>query len=320
MNRTVKTIAYLVLITAACLLGVRTLAVYRSLMRPASQEETEPIERHEEAEGRAGAGATNAPARTNLLSATNIAALTTVTQAALAPTNLPPVPTGSVGSASASTGAVETAAADAKAPQRPSFGSLLAHAAGLFGVCVCLSLLLANDLSQFVAHRFVTLLFNDEGEESKPPEYEKAEQAAMDGQPLEAVRMMRDYFKKHPRKVYVAMRIAEIYEKDLGNYLAAALEYEEILKYRLRPEQWGQTAIHLANLYSGKLGKPEKAVELLRKIAADYGETAAAAKARSRLAQLDGQSVEVVEAPAPEPLPAPREEPPSNLPKGFRPK
>jgi hypothetical protein len=188
-----------------------------------------------------------------------------------------------------------------------------------------LSLLLANDFSYFVAHRFVSVLFNDEGQENKPPEYEKAEQAAMDGQPLEAIRMMRDYFKKNPRKVYVALRIAEIYEKELGSHLAAALEYEEVLKYRLRPEQWGQTAIHLANLYSGKLGKPEKALELLRRIDADYGDTAAAVKARARLSQLDGGTSENTEmpdaTPVPDPSPSPpREEPPSNLPKGFRPK
>jgi tetratricopeptide (TPR) repeat protein len=247
------------------------------------------------------------------------------TNAALAATNRPFVSTSAAPASAVSTGQLADAKGSGQdASKRPSFGTLLSYAAALFGVCVFLSLLLANDCSQFVAHRFVTLLYSDDGEDSRPPEYEKAEQASMDGQPLEAIRMMRDYYKKNPRKVYVALRIAEIYEKDLGNHLAAALEYEEILKYRLRPEQWGQTAIHLANLYSGKLGKPEKALELLRRIDADYGETAAAVKARARLSQLDGGPAERAEAPAtpPEPAPAatPREEPPSNLPKGFRPK
>lgn len=51
---------------------------------------------------------------------------------------------------------------------------------------------------------------------------------------------------------YAAIRIAEIYEKDLHNYVAASLELEEVLSKRLSREKWGWTAIHLANLYSGK--------------------------------------------------------------------
>ncbi len=128
---------------------------------------------------------------------------------------------------------------------------------------------------------------------------------------------MRDYLKSHPRELYVAIRIAEIYEKDLGNYLATALEYEEVLRHRLRPEQWGWAAIHLANLYSGKLNQTDKAVALLRRIVSEHGETAAAAKAQARLSQLEGES------PAAAPAPVEIEEdpaPPSHLPKGFRPK
>ena len=40
----------------------------------------------------------------------------------------------------------------------------------------------------------------------------------------------REYLNKHPREQYVALRIAEIYEENLNNPLAAALEYEEVLK------------------------------------------------------------------------------------------
>src|SRR2546429_1455339 len=42
---------------------------------------------------------------------------------------------------------------------------------------------------------------------------------------LEAIQLMRDYLKQNPREQHVALRIAEIYEKDLQNFLAAALEY-----------------------------------------------------------------------------------------------
>jgi hypothetical protein len=97
--------------------------------------------------------------------------------------------------------------------------------------------------------------------------------------------MMREYLKKHPREQHVALRIAEIYEKDLFNPLAAALEYEEVLQHKLPPERWGWAAIHLCNLYS-KLNHHDKVIALLKRIDAEYGQTAAAEKARKRLEDL----------------------------------
>jgi hypothetical protein len=133
---------------------------------------------------------------------------------------------------------------------------------------------------------------------------------------------MRDYLKRHPREQYVALRIAEIYETDLHNYLAAALEYEDVLKKRLPAERWGWAAVHLANLYSGKLNKTEQATVLLRRIADEYGQTAAAKKARERLGLPEPVAVVIPPTPEPEPEPEPKPAPapPSNLPPGFRPK
>jgi hypothetical protein len=73
-------------------------------------------------------------------------------------------------------------------------------------------------------------------------------------------------------------------------------------------------------LGSGKLNRIEDATRLLHRIVEEYGQTAAARKARERLG-----IPEPVEAAAPEPEPEPPakkppEEPPSNLPPGFRPK
>ena len=191
--------------------------------------------------------------------------------------------------------------------------------AGLFAVIVCLGLLVAHDFSHFAAHRFQKFIFDDDLGSGKDPEYEEAEKVWANGNHLEAIQLMRDYLKSHPREQYVAIRIAEIYEKDLGNYLAAALEYEEILKKKLPDQRWGWAAIHLANLYSGKLSRGQDAIALLQRIVAEYGHTAAAKKARERLTAegiaVPDPVIEEVNVSEPE-----SNDPPSNLPQGFKPK
>jgi TolA-binding protein len=191
---------------------------------------------------------------------------------------------------------------------------------------VLLGLLIANDVSHFMSNRALTTLYNDEGKgQEKDPEYDEAEKVWANGNFLEAIGLLREYLKKNPREQHVAIRIAEIYEKDLGNYLAAALEYEEVLKHKLPPDRWGWAAIHLCNLYF-KLNQEEKGYALLRRLAKEHPETAAAEKARKRLQQVDGtvgeqiateSNVRVAPGKAP---PKAEEAPASNLPPGFRPK
>jgi len=200
-------------------------------------------------------------------------------------------------------------------------GRLTAYAIGMFFTLIGLALLISQDIARYLAQRVDDFIFNDNLEGVKDPEYEEAERVWASGQHLEAIQLMRDYLKRHPREQYVALRIAEIYEADLRNYLAAALEYEEVLKKRLPAERWGWAAIHLANLYSGKLNKTDQATALLRRIADEYGKTAAAKKARERLGLPE--PVAEVAQPPPEPEPTPpakSEAPASNLPPGFRPK
>ena len=199
-------------------------------------------------------------------------------------------------------------------------GRLMAYGVTGFFVFVGLAVLIAYDVSRYVANRVDDFIFNDDLKGVKDPEYEEAEKTWAKGEYLEAIRMLRDYLNRHPREQYVSLRIAEIYEDNLGNHLAAALEYEEILKKRLPHERWGWAAIHLVNIYSGKLNRGEEAEKLLHRIVNEYGETAAAKKARERLGIP--QPVEEIDVPAPQPeaAPAQKEEPPSNLPKGFRPK
>ena len=253
---------------------------------------------------------TNAAALTNLVASTN---------AGVAQTNLTATLTN-----------VPADSADELTARRrsPRMGRLMAYGVAMFFTLVGLAILAGHDVSKFFAGRVEQFVFNDDLEGVKDPEYEEAEKIWASGQHLEAVRLMREYLKKHPREQYVALRIAEIYEENLQNFLASALEYEEVLKKRLPAERWGWAAIHLSNLYSGKLNRPEDAQQLLHRIVAEYGQTAAARKARERLG-IPEPVVEVVaqpaaapppeETPEPEP-PAKPETPASNLPPGFRPK
>ena len=188
---------------------------------------------------------------------------------------------------------------------------------------VVLGIMIARDVSNFLGNRALETLYNEEGKGVANPEYDEAEQAWANGKHLEAIGLMREYLAKNPREQHVAIRIAEIYEKDLGNQLAAALEYEEVLKHKLPPDRWGWAAIHLCNLYF-KLGQEQKAYDLLRRLVKDYPDTPAADKARKRLEQVDGASIEQLATESnvtPRTPAAPTDSgPPSNLPPGFRPK
>ena len=188
---------------------------------------------------------------------------------------------------------------------RGGYARMLTYGGLFFFSVVGLGLMVGHDVAHYFGNRVVKGLYNDEGEGMKSPEYDAAEQVWADGDHLEAIRLMREYLKKKPREQHVSLRIAEIYEKDLANPLAAALEYEEVLQKKLPAERWGWAAIHLCNLYS-KLNQPDKAVDLLHRIDGEYGETAAAEKARKRLEELG--LAPAVEEPLPEssspPVPA----------------
>ena len=290
MSRKLRIIAYVVLTLAGVVLGSSFFNNFtRSMNRPIPGEPaTNPL----------AVTSTNVPV-------TNPSAATP-TSTAVPATNAADLVTNSI--------------AAVPPPAENRVGQMMTFGAGLLAVFVVLGLLMAHDLSRWFANRVEDFIFNDEGEGIKNPEYELAEQVWVDGKHLQAIQLMRDYLKKHPREQFVALRIAEIYEKDLGNLLAAALEYEEILCKKLPPDRWGWTAVHLANLYSGKLDKIAQATALLHRIVDEYGQTPAAKKARERLGLAE--PVAAVPEPPPETEPA-VEEPkaePSNLPPGFRPK
>ncbi len=180
---------------------------------------------------------------------------------------------------------------------------------------VALGCLVAYDVSQYAAHRATRVLFNDDPGELEESAYEVIEKVHTGGDFLEAVRLLRDFLKENPRAAHAQIRIAEIYEKDLNNPLAAALEYEEVLKLRLEPERRGWTCIHLVNLYN-RMDKPERAVAMLQRIVVECPDTPAATKARERLATA---GIEI-----PDPATQAPDRPPEDdgsspgLPKGFR--
>ncbi len=240
----------------------------------------------------------------------------------------PPVPpSGTNVTGSASAGVTNAPAVDDEGEmtarrKSTKFGRMTAYGVTMFFCLIGLGVMVGFDVSKYFANRVNDFIFNDDLKGMKDPEYEEAEHVYSAGDHLEAVRLMRQYLNRHPREQYVALRIAEIYENDLKNYLAAALEYEEILKKKLPDERWGWAAIHLANLYSGKLNKSEEAAALLRRIADQYGHTAAAKKARERLGLPETPAAGPIRVVLPQaaPEPPPSDEPPSNLPKGFRPK
>jgi len=194
-----------------------------------------------------------------------------------------------------------------------AWGAALVVSVVLFG------LMAAHEASQYFGGRALKVLYDDYADGIASPDYEKAEQEWAKGNHLEAIRLMREYLTANPREQHVALRIAEIYEKDLENHLAAALEYEEVLKQKLPPERWGWAAIHLCNVYTGKLNQLDKAVVLLQRICTEYSETAAADKARKRLDQLVAEGM--IPPSAARPAPTTEASPPApTLPPGFGPK
>ena len=188
--------------------------------------------------------------------------------------------------------------------------------AGFVASLLGLAGLLAWEIARWFSRRTGDVLLSENAPATTDAEYEAAEAEWANGNHLEAVRQMREYLDKNPSEQYAAIRIAEIYEKDLHNYVAATLELEEVLTKRLSREKWGWTAIHLANLYSGKMSQPEKAIALLERIIREYPETGAAKKARSRLgvAEETAPSATAAMPSGPEPEADPGS---PNLPKGF---
>ena len=285
MNPVLKIVLYVLLVAGAMASGQRFFAQYAQRMEKASHRFEQPEATNAapvEADGTTtGTNTTDATASTTTTTTTNSGVLTNATVKGSTHT---------------------TAATHPTVAAKPAEGSMLGvYAAVCFGCVLVVGLLLAHDVSQYIANRTHKELYNENAQGVADPEYDEAEQVWADGNHLEAIRLMREYLGKNPREVHVSLRIAEIYEKDLANPLAAALEYEEILQKKLEAERWGWAAIHLCNLYY-RLDKPEQAEQLLHRIVAEYGATAAAKKARSRLGLPEPSAQTEEDASASEPV------------------
>lgn len=340
MNNAVKLAIYVILVLAALWFGTRFYSEFKKSNEEAASSLTETNE-VSDVVSTEPAPSTNDSTSTNLTVATNAEPVTDTNVVAQAPsdTNTTTEATNESTNEAEAAPVITAGSTSVTSAKKVSKGKGMANLGAFLAVVIILGLMVAYDVTQYLGNRSVDLLFNEDLKGVHNPEYEEAEALWANGKPLDAIQAMREYLKKNPREQYVALRIAEIYEKDLHNDLAAALEYEQVLVQKLPRERWGWAAIHLCNLYS-RMGKNDQCVALLRRIESEYGETAAAKKARKRLSMFESAGdetslgVDMPEDPnmpdaAPAPATKPRvrvvakkqeETPASNLPPGFRPK
>ncbi len=166
-----------------------------------------------------------------------------------------------------------------------SESKVMVYFGGFVLAVVGLGLLCAYDIAHHFGWRVQEWFLQGGRPALATAEMEQAQQLRAEGRPLDAIGVLREFVQQHPHEWEVMARIAEIYNHDLGNYLAAALEYEELIKHKLPAEQWAWSALHLAKLY-GRLDQPEKSLALLERLENEYGRTVAARRAHKAIEQL----------------------------------
>ena len=175
--------------------------------------------------------------------------------------------------------AVETEPLEKKA-------GMMTYFSGMLAALIVFALLVARDLGHLIGERVGGNYLTKSDKSRKADMYEEAEALWANGAFVDAIDSFRDYLRVFPGEYHVHKRIADIYEKDLVSFRAAAMEYEEMLEMDIPTARWGWVAIHLCNLYSGKLDDSDRALSLLRRVADECGDTPPAAKARERLAKI----------------------------------
>ena len=166
-------------------------------------------------------------------------------------------------------------------------GGMMTYFSGMLAALIVFALIVARDVSHLAGERVGGNYLTKSDKSRKADMYEEAESIWADGAYVDAIDSFREYLRVFPGEYHVHKRIAEIYEKDLVSFRAAAMEYEEMLQMDIPQSRWGWVAIHLCNLYSGKLDDPDRALALLQRVADECGDTSPALKARERLAKIN---------------------------------
>lgn len=168
------------------------------------------------------------------------------------------------------------------------------RAYGLFSlyliVGAALAMFVAWDVSQFLGWQAEKLFLGGGRLSSLTPTWWKAERLRKEENSDEAVRVLREAFEVHPRQWRLGVRIAEIYQHDLNNPLAAALEYEDILQRRLPRPARAWLMVRLATCYL-LLKRLDDAAAKLREVKEKFPRTPAAEKAERRLARMERPAI-----------------------------
>lgn len=156
-----------------------------------------------------------------------------------------------------------------------------------FGASITvLGFVAAQDFGRVLKFRFGKAVTYVDAKSERNDQFDRAQILAAKGKHAAALKLLQEILARHPQHARSLLLGAEIHDKEMGDHAAAALHYERLLRLKLPAEQWGWTAIRLANIYSGKLGQPDAALDLMKRLATQHPDTPAGAKAIKRLAKI----------------------------------
>lgn len=206
---------------------------------------------------------------------------------AIVGTNAPP-PTAAVTNAPAARPAAAKELATFRQGRRVggNYIRILFSTLGFGASLTVLGFLAAQDFGRLLKFRLGKEVTYVDARSERNDQFDRAQVLAAKGKHAAALRLLQEILAKHPQHARSLLLVAEIHDKEMGDYAAAALHYEQLLRLNLPPEQWGWTAIRLANIYSGKLGQPDTALDLMKRLASEHPDTPAGAKAIKRLAKI----------------------------------
>lgn len=153
-----------------------------------------------------------------------------------------------------------------------------------------LAVFLAWDVAQFLGAQAGRLFWSGGRLPSLTPTWWRSERLRKEGNAAEAIRILRDAYSAHPRQWQLAMRIAEIYQHDLNNPLAAGLEYQSLLASRLPKNARAEILLRLAACHLLR-HQTEDALACWQQVMSEFPDTAAARKAARRLARIENPSI-----------------------------